>query len=267
MMGLFGENIIPFGKIDLDKDGLHGKDAESENKKRQKVIEQTKKEISEWRQNHDDNEQVPDHLALAIHCKELLPIYPVFMKFPIKKAIQAKERTLPSVVIDNKTFFHLCLDETTNKTPFSGSLVARWNKTVLEYYRGFTVDTYEEYQQPFRNWFELDQKIVMDSSEYNAIPLLYDGLVEKPPNKWYKYPNRLTYTQNKYIEYSDLVKEYINVNGGGISTALKLVFNEFKKTKFKYVGVQYKGWRNSTLNSIYYKGLNLKRDGYEGIKL
>ena len=28
MMGLFGEKIIPFGKIDLDKDGLHRKDAQ-----------------------------------------------------------------------------------------------------------------------------------------------------------------------------------------------------------------------------------------------
>ena len=202
-------------------------------------------------------------------------LYPVLMEFIIVIDKRSDIGSTPTVVIDNEILFNLCLLEIAGKTLLSDSVVASWNKTVYEHYKNKTAKKYKTYLEPFIEWFDDDKVgLSIDSPEYKAIPLLYDEQRKKkiiknegketvaPPNMGIKYDNGLTYTQNKYIEYAELVNEYINKNGCAISPALKPVYNEHKKTKLKYLK-----WKETTLNGNYHKGIKFIESGKKGLIL
>jgi hypothetical protein len=136
------------------------------------------------------------------------------------------------------------------------TITARWNKTVLEYYRTFTVDTYKVFQQPFKNWFELGQTIVMDSSEYKTIPFLYN---EYWDDELEYFKNKCTVAQIAYINLHILTNKYIEStsskdNGKKISIR-KAVILVYSKNKNKFPV-----WKTGSLNKYYHNGGNLMVD-------
>ena len=103
--------------------------------------------------------------------------HPVIIHFNLRgKLTNGKSNFgLPVIVIDNEAIQSLCKTDE--------NLVIRWNKSVLEYYRSFSVDEYITHTKYFIEWFELEKEIVIDSPEYKLIPLLYNDQPENELSK------------------------------------------------------------------------------------
>ena len=224
---------------------------EIEKEKMKRIDHVTKEEAKKW--NKTEEEVLKKSLIISDYYSSPLTLPPLEPEYPVNITFYHPPYS-ETILVNNKTLYNLCLQDK-DKT-----ITARWNKTVLEYYRTFKVDTYKVFQQPFKNWFELGQTIVMDSSEYKAIPLLYHEQPdkeagkksEKPPNKWQRDKNGLTYTERRYINLFELTSEHIKENHGSVNQCVIIVYENNKKIFFKSVD-----WADDSLNGYYYKGEKL----------
>jgi len=225
---------------------------EIEKEKMKRIDHVTKEEAKKW--NKTEEEVLKKSLIISDYYISPLTLPPLEPEYPVNIIFEYDSSYFETIIVDNESLYNLCLQDK-DKT-----ITARWNKTVLEYYRTFKVDTYKVFQQPFKNWFELGQTIVMDSSEYKAIPLLYDEQPdkeagkksEKPPNKWQRDKNGLTYTEHRYIDLFKLTSEHIKENHGSVNQCVIKVYETNKKKFFKSVD-----WADDSLNGYYYKGEKL----------
>jgi len=221
---------------------------EIEKEKMKRIDHVTKEEAKKW--NKTEEEVLKKSLIISDYYSSPLTLPPLEPEYPVNIIFEYNPPYSETIIVDNKTLYNLCLQDK-NKT-----ITARWNKTVLEYYRTFTVDTYKVFQQPFKNWFELGQTIVMDSSEYKTIPFLYN---EYWDDELEYFKNNCTVAQIAYINLHILTNKYIEStsskdNGKKISIR-KAVILVYSKNKNKFPV-----WKTGSLNKYYHNGGNLMVD-------
>ena len=221
---------------------------EIEKEKMKRIDHVTKEEAKKW--NKTDEEVLKKSLIISDYYSSPLTLPPLEPEYPVNIIFEYNPPYSETIIVDNKTLYNLCLQDK-DKT-----ITARWNKTVLEYYRTFTVDTYKVFQQPFKNWFELGQTIVMDSSEYKTIPFLYN---EYWDDELEYFKNKCTVAQIAYINLHILTNKYIEStsskdNGKKISIR-KAVILVYRKNKNKLPV-----WKTGSLNKYYHNGGNLMVD-------
>ena len=220
---------------------------EIEKEKMKRIDHVTKEEAKKW--NKTEEEVLKKSLIISDYYSSPLTLPPLEPEYPVNITFYHPPYS-ETILVDNKTLYNLCLQDK-DKT-----ITARWNKTVLEYYRTFTVDTYKVFQQPFKNWFELGQTIVMDSSEYKTIPFLYN---EYWDDELEYFKNKCTVAQIAYINLHILTNKYIEStsskdNGKKISIR-KAVILVYSKNKNKFPV-----WKTGSLNKYYHNGGNLMVD-------
>ena len=221
---------------------------EIEKEKMKRIDHVTKEEAKKW--NKTEEEVLKKSLIISDYYSSPLTLPPLEPEYPVNIIFEYNPPYSETIIVDNKTLYNLCLQDK-DKT-----ITARWNKTVLEYYRTFTVDTYKVFQQPFKNWFELGQTIVMDSSEYKTIPFLYN---EYWDDELEYFKNKCTVAQIAYINLHILTNKYIEStsskdNGKKISIR-KAVILVYRKNKNKLPV-----WKTGSLNKYYHNGGNLMVD-------
>ena len=221
---------------------------EIEKEKMKRIDHVTKEEAKKW--NKTEEEVLKKSLIISDYYSSPLTLPPLEPEYPVNITFEYYSPYSKTISVDNKTLYNLCLQDK-DKT-----ITARWNKTVLEYYRTFTVDTYKVFQQPFKNWFELGQTIVMDSSEYKTIPFLYN---EYWDDELEYFKNKCTVAQIAYINLHILTNKYIEStsskdNGKKISIR-KAVILVYRKNKNKLPV-----WKTGSLNKYYHNGGNLMVD-------
>jgi len=221
---------------------------EIEKEKMKRIDHVTKEEAKKW--NKTEEEVLKKSLIISDYYSSPLTLPPLEPEYPVNIIFEYNPPYSETIIVDNKTLYNLCLQDK-DKT-----ITARWNKTVLEYYRTFTVDTYKVFQQPFKNWFELGQTIVMDSSEYKTIPFLYN---EYWDDELEYFKNKCTVAQIAYINLHILTNKYIEStsskdNGKKISIR-KAVILVYSKNKNKFPV-----WKTGSLNKYYHNGGNLMVD-------
>ena len=221
---------------------------EIEKEKMKRIDHVTKEEAKKW--NKTEEEVLKKSLIISDYYSSPLTLPPLEPEYPVNIIFEYNPPYSETIIVDNKTLYNLCLQDK-DKT-----ITARWNKTVLEYYRTFTVDTYKVFQQPFKNWFELGQTIVMDSSEYKTIPFLYN---EYWDDELEYFKNKCTVAQIAYINLHILTNKYIEStsskdNGKKISIR-KAVILVYRKNKNKFPV-----WKTGSLNKYYHNGGNLMVD-------
>ena len=221
---------------------------EIEKEKMKRIDHVTKEEAKKW--NKTEEEVLKKSLIISDYYSSPLTLPPLEPEYPVNIIFEYNPPYSETIIVDNKTLYNLCLQDK-DKT-----ITARWNKTVLEYYRTFKVDTYKVFQQPLKNWFELGQTIVMDSSEYKTIPFLYN---EYWDDELEYFKNKCTVAQIAYINLHILTNKYIEStsskdNGKKISIR-KAVILVYSKNKNKFPV-----WKTGSLNKYYHNGGNLMVD-------
>ena len=171
---------------------------EIEKEKMKRIDHVTKEEAKKW--NKTEEEVLKKSLIISDYYSSPLTLPPLEPEYPVNITFKYDSSYFETIIVDNESLYNLCLQDK-DKT-----ITARWNKTVLEYYRTFKVDTYKVFQQPFKNWFELGQTIVMDSSEYKTIPFLYN---EYWDDELEYFKNKCTVAQIAYINLHILTNKYI----------------------------------------------------------
>lgn len=169
---------------------------EIEKEKMKRIDHVTKEEAKKW--NKTEEEVFKKSLIISDYYSSPLTLPPLEPEYPVNITFEYYSPYSKTILVDNKTLYNLCLQDK-DKT-----ITARWNKTVLEYYRTFMVDTYKEYQKPFIDWFLVKYGSRIDSKEYKDIPLLYNEQLRR------KY-EKIVKSQRTLKQYKEVKKKFTEI--------------------------------------------------------
>ena len=202
---------------------------EIEKEKMKRIDHVTKEEAKKW--NKTDEEVLKKSLIISDYYSSPLTLPPLEPEYPVNITFEYYSPYSKTISVDNKTLYNLCLQDK-DKT-----ITARWNKTVLEYYRTFKVDTYKEYQKPFIDWFLVKYGSRIDSKEYKDIPLLYNEQLRRKYEKTVK--NQRTLKQYKEVKkkFTEILKKDKDSEYNKKDIAKRMWRNEYT-----FYGKRYSSW-------------------------
>ena len=172
---------------------------EIEKEKMKRIDHVTKEEAKKW--NKTEEEVLKKSLIISDYYSSPLTLPPLEPEYPVNITFEYYSPYSKTISVDNKTLYNLCLQDK-DKT-----ITARWNKTVLEYYRTFKVDTYKEYQKPFIDWFLVKYGSRIDSKEYKDIPLLYNEQLRRKYEKTVKSQRTLKQYKAVKKKFTEILKK------------------------------------------------------------
>jgi len=223
ILGLVDDfQLLPFNEIspNLFPYGYYWKDENGEWRVNMFMNDDSKEQAKELENkkglkftNHRERAKIEEEI-------NIIPSYEV--NFEMKCIPDSYD--FPSIIIDNKIIFEICINEKPK------TMAARWNKTLLEHYRGKRAKQFKIYLDPFYEWFEVKE------IDIEKVGSLIESEIEK---------------ETLYIKLYEMTNIYIEGNGDSINKSVIKVYNDNRKI-FKT------DWENGSIRNHYYLGKNLK---------